>query len=104
MGRLILLSAVFLLGTAARHVRADDGPVVRNTVGSVGIIDMPSARMAPDGDLSVSAAYFQNTQRYGLGFQVLPWLEADIHYAGLNNFILGSEYPVYWDRRFSMKA
>jgi len=66
------------------------------------MIDMPSARLAPDGDLSFGASYFQNTQRYDLGFQALPWLETDIRYSGLDHF--NSQYPVYWDRSFAIKA
>ena len=60
--------------------------------------------MAPDGDLSVGATYFQNNQRYNLGFQALPWLEADIRYSGLDHFLFEPEFPVYWDRSFAMKA
>jgi hypothetical protein len=60
--------------------------------------------MALDGDISFSADYFQNNQRYDLGFQALPWLETDIRYSGLNHAVLPTEYPVYWDRSFAIKA
>lgn len=101
--RLILLSAACLLGSAASKAHADDPPpLVRNNYGSVGMIDMPSARMAPDGDVSAGVSYFQNTQRYDLGFEALPWLETDIRYSGLADFHEG--YPVYWDRSFAIKA
>ena len=76
--------------------------LVRNNFGSVGMIDMPSARMAPDGELSVGASFFQNTQHYNLGFQALPWLETSFRYSGLTHF--DPAYPVYWDRSFAVKA
>ena len=103
-GRLILWSVFCLLGPATGGASADDFPLIRNDYGRVGMIDMPSARMAPDGDLSVGAAYFQNNQRYDLGFQALPWLETDILYSGLDHFLFEPQYPVYWDRSFAMKA
>jgi hypothetical protein len=70
--------------------------------GGIGLIEMPSARMAPDGQLSASAAFFDGTQRYALGFQVLPWLEGSFRYSGLQHYAV--DYPVYWDRSFAMKA
>jgi exopolysaccharide biosynthesis protein YbjH len=63
---------------------------------------MPSARVAPDGELSAGASFFRNTQHYNLGFQVLPWLEASFRYSGLQHF--DSNYPVYYDRSFGLKA
>lgn len=66
------------------------------------MIDMPSARMAPDSELSVSASFFQNTQHYNFGFQILPWLETSFRYSGLQHF--DPNYPVYYDRSFAVKA
>ena len=73
----------------------------RTNMGAVGLIEMPSARMAPDGELSIGAAYFQSNQRYNLGFQILPWLEGTFRYSGVQHF--DSSYPVYWDRSFGLK-
>ena len=70
--------------------------------GSVGLLDMPTAAMAPDGHLVVGASYQRDIQRYNLSFQVLPWLETSFRYSGLQHFDPG--YPVYWDRAFAMKA
>ncbi|MES2294547.1 MAG: YjbH domain-containing protein [Pseudomonadota bacterium] len=77
-------------------------PLVRDNFGSVGLIDMPNARMAPDGELSVGGSYFQNTQHYNFGFQILPWLETSFRYSGLQHF--DPAYPVYYDRSFAVKA
>lgn len=86
----------------APSARADDPPPLpRNMYGRVGLIEMPSARMAPDGELSTGAAFFDKNQRYSLGFQFLPWLEGSFRYSGLQHF--NPEYPVYWDRSFAMK-
>ena len=57
-----------------------------NLFGSRGVIATPSARMAPDGELSVGAGFLKNNQHYNFGFQVLPWLEASFRYSGLQHF------------------
>lgn len=80
---------------------AQEASLSGTSFGSLGLIDMPSARMDPDGALSVDADYFRNTQRYDLGFQALPWLNVRLEYSGLDHF--NTQYPVYWDRSFGVK-
>jgi len=91
----LLISAWFF------SAHAEEAPLPRTTFGAVGMVEMPTARMAPDGELSVSASYFKDTQRYSLGFQIFPWLETSFRYAGLQHF--NTDYPVYYDRSFAMK-
>lgn len=100
--RLILLgctalSWVFAVSASAQS--AYDNP--RAHLGGTGIIQMPSARMAPDGELLAGGTFFQGTQHYNLGFQALPWLETTFSYTGLENF--DPLYPVYYDRSFGAK-
>lgn len=91
---------LLLLLLCSQHASAQEIEP-RNTAGSVGLIDMPSARMAPDGSLSAGASFFQNTERYSFSFQALPWLETNFRYSGLNNF--HPDYSIYWDRSFGIK-
>lgn len=91
----------FLFLATTLPVNADE-PLPRNDFGGVGLIEMPSARMAPDGELSAGASFFQNTQHYNLGFQILPWLEGSFRYSGLQHF--DPAFPVYYDRSFAVKA
>lgn len=72
-----------------------------NLFGSPGMVDMPSARMAPDGQLTISTSFTHNTQHYNLGFQALPWLETTFRYSGLQHF--DPLFPVYYDRSFAAK-
>jgi hypothetical protein len=69
--------------------------------GTRGVIATPSARMAPDGELSVGASFLENNQHYNLGFQALPWLETSFRYSGLQHF--NPDYKVYYDRAFGLK-
>jgi hypothetical protein len=87
---------------AAGPARADSSGLTRNLFGSPGLVDMPDARMAPDGELSAAASFFTDTQRYSLGFQPMPWLEVSFRYSGLAHF--DPIYPVYYDRSFAVKA
>jgi len=90
---------VFLLMPVAR---AEDIGDPTDLFGSRGLISTPSARMAPDGELSVGASFLKNNQHYNLGFQILPWLEGSFRYSGLQHF--RPDYPVYYDRAFGVKA
>ena len=74
---------------------------VRDTFGEVGILDMPSGHMAPDGQFSFSLGDIGNYQRYSLAFQALPWFEGSFRYSRVP-YWFGSK--VYWDRSFGMKA
>jgi hypothetical protein len=93
-------AAVIALASVAS---ADESaPVLRNDYGMVGLIDMPSAGMAPDGQISVGADFYKNTQHYDFDFQLLPWLETNFLYTGLQHW--DPLYPVYYDRALSAKA
>ena len=94
--------AFLLLPTLLSSARAGDSSDPTNLFGSRGLIGTPSARMAPDGELSVGASFLRNNQHYTLGFQILPWLEGSFRYSGLQHF--QADYPVYYDRAFGVKA
>jgi hypothetical protein len=78
------------------------GAQPRNFSGSIGLIDMPSARMASDGLASIGLSFFEKTQHYSLNFQALPWLEGSFRYTGLTTF--NTDFPVYYDRAFGLKV
>lgn len=98
----IALGAFGLVVLACPALAEDESTLIRNNYGAAGLIDMPSARMAPDGALSAGGSFFKNTQHYNFGFQALPWLETNFRYTGLQHF--DPNYPVYYDRSFAMKA
>jgi len=79
-------TAVFALSALNGQATAQTFDAPTTLFGARGVIATPSARMAPDGELSVGAGFLQNNQHYNLGFQVLPWLEASFRYSGLQHF------------------
>ncbi|MEJ1968795.1 MAG: YjbH domain-containing protein [Rhizomicrobium sp.] len=72
----------------------------RTTYGDIGILDMPSARMAPDGDLSATIGVMKSTQRYNFAFQMLPWLEGSFRYSRLADT---RGLKALYDRSFGLK-
>ncbi|MDG1165262.1 MAG: YjbH domain-containing protein, partial [Porticoccaceae bacterium] len=56
-----------------------------------------TARMAPDGVLTTSAAIQSRTNSYAVTFQVTPWLEGTFRYTGFNNFF-------HYDRNYEAKV
>jgi hypothetical protein len=88
--------AALLLATPAV---ADDTSAQHD---DVELVDMPNARMAPDGELSAGFSYMRNIERYNFSFQVLPWLETSFTYSGLKHF--DPAFSIYWDRSFGVKA
>src|SRR5262245_49814309 len=81
---------------------ADDPPhPVFNWYGQSGLLDMPSAKMLPDGELAVTVASLGSlSERYNLTFQALPWLEATFRYARIDRIAGGTDL---FDRSLSLK-
>ena len=101
-GRKAVLAGPLALFLLVPGARAQDVSDPSNLFGGRGLIGTPSARMAPDGELTVGASFLENNQHYNLGFQILPWLEGSFRYSGLQHF--NSDYPVYYDRAFGVKV
>jgi hypothetical protein len=75
-------------------------PVERNLFGEVGLLDMPCAHMAPDGQLAFTFGDLEKTQRYSLAFQALPWLETSFRYSAINGLF---GYKTYYNSSFGLK-
>src|SRR4051794_40162825 len=105
--------AVALLLPCAAHAQDNlaqynDEPFEQNrtTYGDVGLIEVPSARMAPDGEMWLTGAALDSGQwRVNLGFQFVPWLETTFRYSHIPNFFAhGSLGNALYDRSFGMKV
>jgi hypothetical protein len=94
-------AAFFLCGPTSS--RADDVPFfqTRTTYGDLGLIEMPNARMAPDGQISVTVGAMTDAQRINLGFQILPWLEGSFRYSHIPHFFDNGNQ--LYDRSFGLK-
>lgn len=74
--------------------------------GSPGIVDMPSAFMSPDGDLSFSASYFAGITRTSINFQIAPRLSGSFRYTAFDNYFPNRDsngVTTYYDRSFDLR-
>ena len=63
----------------------------QNDFGGVGLLQTPTARMAPAGELSLNANRTEPYSRYSLSLQPLDWLEGTFRYTSISNRMYGSE-------------
>ena len=68
--------------------------------GTSGLIDMPTAEVAPDGQLSLTYGRAGPTTRTTLSFQVSPRLQASMSYDGVKD--LNGAGDSYWSQSFSL--
>lgn len=90
------LSALFL-GTSAA---AQD--LTYTLYGTPGLIEMPTAQMAPDGQITASMGVFRLQQRANFSFQLTPRFSGTFRYAGVSeNYGPGTEAT--FDRSFDLR-
>ena len=93
---------VALPGRGATEEPASPPRPSHNLYGITGLIDMPTAEMQPDAELSLSSGYFAGYLRNTLSFQILPELEAAFRYSVLDSLAGGLGTTLY-DRSFDVK-
>ena len=102
-----MTGAVIVLCGLSLPARADTFvPLIpRTTYGDLGLLDMPSARMAPDGEVAVTVGSLQGSQRYNFSFQAFPWLEGSFRYSHISNFPAPGAPPGFslFDRSLGLK-
>jgi len=98
-------AAVTALRIAAADAQSETS-LPLNFYGSPGLLDMPSARMSPDGSFNVWGAGTGFTQRFGFSFQALPWLEGSFRDIGTRDlYDAGQTFSsgTYYDRSFGVR-
>ncbi|MCA0920387.1 YjbH domain-containing protein [Pseudooceanicola nanhaiensis] len=66
-----------------------------------GLIDMPSAEVAPDGELATTLSYFGGSFKSTLSFQILPRLSGSFRYTGIDG-LDSTGFDTYYDRSFDV--
>lgn len=97
--------AIAVAPALATSAAAQEPPPPRaenmNLFGMTGLIDTPTARVQPDGQLSFTTGYFGGFLRNTLNFQVLPRIEGAFRYSVLDQFF--SPQIDLFDRSFDIK-
>ncbi|SBT12682.1 hypothetical protein VCE7224_01425 [Vibrio celticus] len=55
--------------------------------GGVGLMQMPTARMAPEGEFNLSASFNNEYYFYNVSLQLMPWLETTIRYTQVQDLL-----------------
>lgn len=66
-----------------------------------GLIDMPTAEMAPDAQFALTVAHFPGYTKNTATFQILPWLSGSFRYMGVDG--LSPAFRIYYDRSFDVR-
>ena len=110
--RCLLCGAASILGfsSPAGATTFDPYPVpaLTDDFGGVGLLQTPTARFAPDGQLTVGYSEVAPYDRYFVTLQATSWLEATLRYTSVRNRLY-SPFPTfsgnqsYKDRGFDLK-
>jgi Exopolysaccharide biosynthesis protein YbjH len=96
-------TAISLLAlAAAAPAIAQDRGVSYTNFGTPGLIEMPSAISANDGEISGTLGFFQGELRNSFTFQITPRLSGTFRYAGVEDFD-GPDTGMYFDRSFDLR-
>jgi len=96
--------AATLVPANAQSGPVEDPPtVIRNTLGEVGLLDMPSAHMAPDGQMDFTVGEIGQQQRYSFSFQRKGWFEGTLRYSHVVGLHPGYDDFHFYDRSFAAK-
>ena len=72
-------------------------PSMASDFGTMGLIDIPTARMSQDGTLTATTAVQSRTKSITITYQATPWIEATFRYSGwkkLNTLSYDRNYEV----------
>jgi Exopolysaccharide biosynthesis protein YbjH len=74
----------------ALHAQDADAPgYTHNDFGGIGLLQMPTARMAHEGEISFTATRVYPFSQYNLMLQPLPWMETTFRYTNVSNELYG---------------
>ncbi|MDY7570139.1 YjbH domain-containing protein [Pseudomonas sp. CCC4.1] len=101
----LCFAAVVLLPCSLAHA---EPRYTQNDFGGVGLLQTPTARMAPAGELSLNANRTDPNARYSLSLQPVDWLEGTFRYTVISNRVYGPEAlsgnQTYKDKAVDAKA
>jgi hypothetical protein len=81
---------------------ADRYRTTQSDFGGVGLLQTPTARMAPDGDFSFNGNRTSPYSRYSIAVTPLPWFEGTIRYMAITNRLYGPR--IAGDQSYKDKA
>ncbi|MBD8514409.1 YjbH domain-containing protein [Photobacterium sp. CAU 1568] len=81
-----------------------DFSVSQSDFGGVGLIQMPSGRVAPEGEFTFGATYNQDYLHYNVSLQLFPWLETTIRYTLVQDVLYSEDENFSGDTKYTDKG
>ncbi|MFS1413872.1 hypothetical protein BCU70_19725 [Vibrio sp. 10N.286.49.C2] len=72
--------------------------------GGVGLMQMPTGRMAREGEFSINGDWSEQYHKYNISMQVMPWLETTIRYTLVQDLLLSSDPNFSGDSKYTDKG
>ncbi len=109
MNRLLILTMALLLAVTAEANprRFERLPPSQSDFGGVGLLQIPTARMAPAGEFSLHYSDVEPYQRLTITLQATAWLELTFGYSNIDNKLYGPSIAgnqTYKDKMYHLKA
>ncbi|MCM0147586.1 YjbH domain-containing protein [Photobacterium galatheae] len=78
--------------------------VSQSDFGGVGLMQMPSGRVAPEGEFTFGATYNNDYLHYNLSLQLFPWLETTIRYTLVQDVLYSEDPSFSGDTKYTDKG
>ncbi|MCG9683973.1 YjbH domain-containing protein [Vibrio sp. Isolate23] len=89
------ITALFLsLGFVSVSQASDYLKVSQTDFGGVGLMQMPSGRMAEEGEFNIGVSINDDYQQYTASIQLMSWLESTVRYTRVPDLLFSSD-PAY---------
>ncbi|MGO1298829.1 MAG: YjbH domain-containing protein [Vibrio sp.] len=104
-----MVTVFSLLALATMPVQADEfsAPLLQHSqtdFGGTGLMQMPSARMMPEGELSLGVTNNDEYLHYHLSLQLFPWLETTVRYTQVHDLLYSSSESFSGDTEYTDKG
>ncbi|OOF08736.1 MULTISPECIES: YjbH domain-containing protein [unclassified Salinivibrio] len=72
--------------------------------GGVGLIQMPTARSAPEGEFTLGSTYNEDYVHFNTSLQLFPWLETTIRYTQVHDLLYSDDPSFSGDTKYTDKS
>jgi len=106
LGRLSALSLALLplLHAAADEFSAPKLLPSQSDFGGVGLMQMPTGRMAPEGEFNFATTYNDDYQHFSASVQLFPWFETTVRYTQVQDLLYSSDPSFSGNTKYTDKG
>lgn len=106
LGRLSALSLALLplLNTSADEFSYPTLLASQSDFGGVGLMQMPTGRMAPEGEFNFATNYNDEYQHFSASVQLFPWFETTVRYTQVQDLLYSNDPNFSGDTKYTDKG